>query len=624
MGLKEPFRIVRIMHANQIETSHSFFDDDFALFQKGRDELLYQKLGAHLIDGGVRFSVWAPSASSVYLASEGNEWPMVKVGESGVWTVFVHEAKEGMIYKYAIEAADGSKILRADPFGYAAEMRPNNSSIVADLGQFTYSDERWLEKRKNAAHKTSPVNIYEVHLGSWRRKDHTFMNYREMAPLLAQYVKEMGYTHVELMPITEHPLDESWGYQVTGYFAPTSRFGTPQDFQFFVDTMHQHDIAVILDWVGAHFPTDMHALVQFDGTHLFEYEDKQKGFHPQWNTLIFDYGKPQVANFLIASVLFWADLYHIDGFRFDAVSSILYLSYAREEGQWSPNEEGGAENLEAIAFLKRMNETIHRKHPGIMTIAEEATVFPKVSHPDGLGFDFKSNLGWMNDTLRFFETEPQYRHHKHDLITFYLVYAYHEHYALFLSHDEVVHEKKSLISKMPGEQKDQFANLRLLYTMMMTLPGKKLMFMGGEFGQWNEWNEGEELHWFLLDYPTHQGVHRCVKAINHFYLSNESLWQLDHERQGFEWVAHKDKESLVVAYLRKSEKKKHIVVHNFSHKLYNRFHIDYHGIKTIREVFNSEHETFMGMGEVNEAIVHNDQGFEVNLAPFVTSILEVS
>ena len=610
-------------------------ESDFDLFLEGKDYELYEKLGAHImeVDGvsGVRFSVWAPNALRVCLSCEWNDfseelWPMSKLDECGVWEIFIPGAQAGFMYKYAIHNSEDRVQLRSDPFGLSSEVRPNTASIVSDVHNFDWEDQEWMRHRRGIDHKKSPMNIYEVHLGSWKRKDDQFMNYRDIAHELSKYCKEMGYTHIELMPITEHPLDESWGYQVTGYFATTSRFGSPQDFQYFMNHLHQEGLFIILDWVGGHFPTDFFALAQFDGTHLFEYEDEQKGFHPQWNTLIFDYGKPQVSNFLIASVLFWADKMHLDGFRFDAVSSILYLSFARKEGEWTPNKEGGPENLEAIEFLKHMNRVVHDKHSGICMIAEEATVFEGVSHKvedGGLGFDFKSNLGWMNDSLRYFETGFEYRKTQHDLIIFYMVYAYNEHYALFLSHDEVVHEKKSLISKMPGTQEEQFANARLLYTMMMTLPGKKLIFMGGEFGQWNEWNEGEAIHWHLLDYPSHQGMQRCCKKINHFYLKHDALWKKDHDRDGFEWVVKDDRENSVIAYLRHGEEKSVLVIHNFSQNPYSEYTLELKNHAAVKELFNSEYEEFMGSGIINETLYQKGSKLTLSLAPFVTTIIEV-
>ncbi|MCF7806689.1 MAG: 1,4-alpha-glucan branching protein GlgB, partial [Simkaniaceae bacterium] len=489
-----------------------------------------------------------------------------------------------------------------------------------------WTNEKWIEQRKNRNHNCLPMNIYEVHLGSWRRRDGQFMNYRDIAVELAQYCKEMHYTHIEMMPITEHPLDESWGYQVTGYFAATSRFGSVQDFQFFMNHMHQEGLFVILDWVGGHFPTDVFALAQFDGSCLYEYSDPQKGFHPHWNTLIFDYGKPQVANFLLASVAYWAEVMHLDGFRLDAVSSMIYLSFGRDPGQWRPNQYGGPENLEAVAFLRQLNTLVHEKFPGVITIAEESSAYPLVSFPisqGGLGFDFKSNLGWMNDTLKYFSTDFPYRAHRHDLITFYLMYAFSEHFALFLSHDEVVHEKRSLIGKMPGNQAQQFANARLLYTMMMTLPGKKLIFMGGEFAQWNEWYEKEEIHWFLLAYPTHQGMQRCVKAINKLYLDVPSFWESDHMPHGFQWIACDDRGGGVISYLRKGGGLEHLVIHNFSQNQYPEYTIHIHTLSSIKEVFNSESELFMGCGLINSNLTVDQGRVNFSLAPFVTAIFEV-
>ncbi|MDN3504708.1 MAG: 1,4-alpha-glucan branching protein GlgB [Rhabdochlamydiaceae bacterium] len=611
-------------------------ESDFELFLEGKDYALYDKLGAHIMEvegvEGVRFTVWAPNAKGVFLACDWNHfsdvlWPMSQLAHCGVWEIFIPGAQVGFMYKYAICNEEGHTQFRADPFAQSSEIRPQTASIVSDVDDFEWEDHEWIRFRKGVNLQQSAMNIYEVHLGSWKRKDDRFMNYRDIAIELANYCKEMGYTHVELMPITEHPLDESWGYQVTGYFAATSRFGTPQDFQFFMNHLHKEGLFVILDWVGGHFPTDFFALAQFDGSHLFEYEDEQKGFHPQWNTLIFDYRKPQVSNFLIASVLFWADKMHLDGFRFDAVSSILYLSFARKKGEWTPNKKGGAENLEAIKFLKHMNQVVHERHPGICMIAEEATVFPGVSHKveeGGLGFDFKSNLGWMNDSLRYFQTGFDFRHTQYDLIMFYMMYAYNEHYVLFLSHDEVVHEKRSLISKMPGSQEQQFANAKLLYIMMMTLPGKKLIFMGGEFGQWNEWNEGEQIHWHLLEFPAHQGMQRCVKTINHFYIKHDALWLNDYKREGFEWVLSSDSANSVIAYLRHGSEKSILVIHNFSQNRYLDYTLKLENYTASVELFNSECEEYMGSGDINESLSQEGNQLTLCLAPFVTTILEVS
>lgn len=611
-------------------------DPLFCYFMEGRDIALYEKLGAHLltIQGveGVRFSVWAPNADSVCLISDMNHYdtenmPMTKIGYSGVFELFVPGVKEWLKYKFAIKKK-GHTTFKADPFAFYSEMRPSTASVVFDVHRFPFTDKDWIKKREKREHHKQPMNIYEVHLGSWNRHDGKFLNYRDIAHRLSSYCKDMGYTHLELMPITEHPLDESWGYQVSGYFAVTSRFGTPEDFQYFVNHMHEEGLFVILDWVGGHFPTDTFALAQFDGSYLYEYDDPRLSYHPHWNTLVFDYGKPQVRNFLLASLLFFAKVMHVDGFRFDAVSSIIYLNFGRKEGEWRPNQYGGWENLEGMEFLKTANMMMGEYHKGVIMIAEESSSFPKVSHPvfaGGLGFDFKSNLGWMNDTLKFFSTPFSYRSDCYNLLTFYMMYAYSERFALFLSHDEVVHEKRSLLAKMPGTQEEQFAGLRLLYTMMMTMPGKKLIFMGGEFGQWNEWYEGEEIHWFLLNYDTHKGMKRCAREINHFYLENDSLWARDHDPSGFEWVTCQDAHSSVLAYWRIGEKKRHFVIHNCSQNYFHEYNFALHKYNEgkVIEVFNSDSDRFYGKNRVNVSPKLSQGILTVKLAPLSTLILEL-
>ena len=609
-------------------------DKDFGFFMEGRDIDLYEKLGAHImkVNGikGVRFSVWAPNADSVCLACDMNHYdtqnlPMTKVGYCGVFELFIPDVSEHLKYKYAIKK-NGHITLRCDPFAFYSEMRPSTASVVFNVNRFNFTDLEWIEKRGKRDQHKLPMNIYEVHLGSWNRYDGRFMNYREIAPKLSSYCKDMGYTHIELMPVTEHPLDESWGYQVCGYFATTARHGTPEDFQYFVNHMHEEGIFVILDWVGGHFPTDTFALAQFDGTYLYEYDDPEMAYHPHWNTLIFDYRKPQVRNFLLASLFYFAKVMHIDGFRFDAVSSMIYLNFGRSDGEWKPNCFGGCENLEGIEFLKQANMMIGEHCPGTIMIAEESSAFAKVSWPvfnGGLGFDFKSNLGWMNDTLRFFTTGFEYRSHAYNLLTFYMMYAYSERFALFLSHDEVVHEKRSLLAKMPGTQEEQFAGLRLLYTMMMTMPGKKLIFMGGEFGQWNEWYQGEEIHWFLLSYDTHKGVKLCAKTINHIYLYHDSFWSRDHDPSGFEWVACHDSEACVLAYWRIGERGRHLIIHNCSPNYFNDYNFRLHRDGVPKEIFNSDASEFGGRGRVNEGPKLSGGILTLRLAPLSTIILEV-
>ena len=619
-----------ILRYDPASFSPTLSDQDFAYFMEGRDIALYEKLGAHkiTIDGieGTRFAVWAPNADGVSLICDMNHYnsddlPMTKIGWCGVFEIFVPGVGEHLKYKFAIKK-NGAISLRADPFGFYSEMRPNTASVVFDVERFKFSDDEWVKNRAKKDHHSLPMNIYEVHLGSWNRYDGKFMNYRDIAPRLASYCKDMGYTHIELMPVTEHPLDESWGYQVSGYFAITSRYGTPEDFQYFVNHMHEEGIFVILDWVGGHFPTDTFALSQFDGTYLYEYDDPQLAYHPHWNTLIFDYRKPQVRNFLIASLFYFAKVMHIDGFRFDAVSSMIYLNFGRNHGEWKANCFGGCENLEGIDFLKQANMMVGEFCPGTLMIAEESSAFPKVSWPvfdGGLGFDLKSNLGWMNDTLRFFTTGFEYRSQVYNLLTFYMMYAYSERFALFLSHDEVVHGKRSLLSKMPGTQEEQFAGLRLLYTMMMTMPGKKLIFMGGEFGHWNEWYQSEEIHWFLLNYETHRGMKLCAKTMNHLYLVHDSFWARDHSWSGFEWVACHDNHSCVLAYYRIGEKGRHLVIHNASNIHYENYY--FHTEGSFEEIFNSDDKAFGGQGRMNTGLLYSSHGkLLVRLPPLSTLI----
>ncbi len=476
------------------------------------------------------------------------------------------------------------------------------------------------------------MNIYEVHLGSWKRQSGGFLNYREIAHELAVYCKEMNFSHVELMPIAEHPLDESWGYQVTGFFAVTSRYGNPSDFQYFVDHMHKEGIGVIVDWVPAHFPTDDHALANFDGTCLFEHRDPKQGYHPHWFTSIFNYGRPEVSNFLIASALFWFEKMHIDGLRVDAVASMLYLDYGRNEGEWIPNIYGGRENLEAIEFIKHLNSVVHEKHPGILMVAEESTSFTGVTHPleqGGQGFDLKWNMGWMNDVLRYFHKDPIFRNYHHNDLTFGMLYAFSERFILVLSHDEVVHGKGSLISKMPGTDWQKFANARLLYSFMICQPGKKLLFMGGEIGQWHEWSCKEEIHWFLLQYDKHRGLQSCVKELNRFYHEHTALWEFDFDPRGFEWVDFADKRNSVISYLRKGTNRYLLCVHNFTPGYFSEYQIPLSNVVEIKEVFNTDREEFGGSGKINAqvAIVQDKakrpRSLTVQLAPLATMIFEV-
>lgn len=608
-------------------------EEEFQGFSQGVDYAIYKKLGAHscIHQGvlGVRFAVWAPNAKGVCLAHDDNhfsynETPMRLLGSCGIFEIFIPGFKLFQKYKFCVKYPSGEVVYKTDPYGTFQELRPSNASVFYEE-PYNWHDHHWMENRKSFNPQISPINIYEVHLGSWKKKDGHFMSYEEIAHDLSDYCKEMGYTHIEILPVLEHPLDESWGYQVTGFFAVTSRFGHPNEFRKFIDIFHQKGIGIILDWVGAHFPTDEHGLKCFDGTHLYEHADPKKGYHPHWSTLIFNYGRHEISNFLIASVLFWLKEMHIDGIRMDAVSSMLYLDFGRENGEFIPNQYGGIENLEAIDWIKHLNVKVHQECPGIITIAEESTAFPKITHPvhhGGLGFDFKSNLGWMNDTLKYFEKDPIYRAYHHQMMTFYLMYAFSENFALFLSHDEVVHGKRSLISKMPGSYDDKFKNVKLLISMMMTLPGKKLLFMGGELGQWIEWDVKKQLDWDLLKFPKHDDLKRYVSDLNHLYLKNSSFWKYDHTWDGFEWIECNDFQRSVFVYARKDQSLMHLCVHNASGAHYHDYAIYSPWIKTMVEVFHSESIRYGGW--IDQPIpvrgIKNNNGFLIDLPPFATII----
>ncbi|MBM3198600.1 MAG: 1,4-alpha-glucan branching protein GlgB, partial [Chlamydiae bacterium] len=545
---------------------------DSYLFSQGTHYKLYEVLGArvslHQGVRGVKFAVWAPSASMVAVMGDFSHWdtrvfPMRCLGRSGVWELFLPGLQEGEKYKFCITTASGDILYKMDPMGYSNELRPATASIVFDVDTYPWQDQAWIQDREKRSLEKHPVAVYEVHLGSWKQE---LRNYQEIAKALACYVKEMGFTHVELLPIAEHPLDESWGYQVTGFYAVTSRFGTPRDFQAFVDILHAHGIGVILDWVPGHFPDDSFALARFDGTCLYEHEDPRQGHHPHWHTKIFNYGRHEVSAFLLANALFWLDKMHVDGLRVDAVASMLYLDYGRSEGEWIPNAYGGKENIEAIAFLKHLNAIVHERFPGVWMIAEESTSFIGVTHSlavGGLGFDRKWNMGWMNDTLRYFSTDPFFRGYDHEALTFGLLYAFSEKFHLVLSHDEVVHGKRSLLAKMPGPDWQKFAGMRLLYSYMICQLGKKLLFMGGEIGQWSEWNCKEELDWFLLQYPLHQGLQACIRDLNHLYRQESALWQ-DDNPPCFSWVDFSDRQNSIISYLRKDDNLVLFCVHNFT------------------------------------------------------------
>lgn len=604
---------------------------DAYLFNAGCHYEPYRILGAKLLtlDGiqGVHFAVWAPSAPAVYLVCDMNHWngqmhPMRAIGSSGIWELFIPGAKEGMHYKFEIRKANGDFVIKSDPYAFGSELRPNNSSVVFAVDQHAWQDGAWMAKRGGL---NNPINIYEIHLGSWKKNGGEFPNFRFLAEELAAYCTQMGFTHVELMPVMEHPLDESWGYQVSGFYAVTSRYGTPADFQAFVDILHQANIGVILDWVPAHFPTDDFGLYLFDGTALYEHEDMSKRMHPHWNTAIFNYGRKEVSNFLIGSALFWLDKMHVDGLRVDAVASMLYLDYGRKEGEWAPNIEGGNLNLEAIEFCKHLNSIVHQKFPSALMIAEESSSFNGVTRSTlhgGLGFDCKWNMGWMNDTLRYFSTDPFFRSYHQQELTFSLLYAFSERFILVLSHDEVVHLKKSLLSKMPGPDWQKFANVRLLYSYQIGHPGKKLLFMGTEMGQWHEWDCKGELPWHLLQEPLHRGLWTCVKELNHLYRESAALWSADFDWQGYEWIDFTDSASNVISYVRKGGGKNLVFVHHFSPEYRENYWVNYGGGKPMREIFTTDDARYGGSGKHNAQIQVTTSGFCIALAPLATMIFE--
>ncbi|MEY2540555.1 MAG: 1,4-alpha-glucan branching enzyme [Verrucomicrobiota bacterium] len=583
---------------------------DLHLFAEGQHWQIYEKFGAHFRDvggeRGVYFSVWAPNAQRVSVVGDFNKWdgrvnPMRKLIGSGVWELFLPGVVENTHYKFEIRTPAGALLLKSDPFAFFNQHGTSTSSLVYNLERYRWSDNEWMQSRSKRNWPQSAISVYEVHLGSWRRRadeGNRSLSYLELAETLLPYVLEMGYTHIELMPIAEHPFEGSWGYQVTNYYAPTSRFGTPDEFRHFVDKCHQAGIGVIMDWVPAHFPKDAYALAEFDGTDLYEHMDPRQGEHQDWGTLIFNFGRNEVRNFLIGNALFWLDKYHIDGLRVDAVASMLYLDYSRKEGQWIPNVYGGRENLDAIYFLKRFNEVCYEKFPGIMTIAEESTAWPGVSRPTylgGLGFGFKWNMGWMHDFLQYMSLDPIYRRFHHGNITFSLLYAFQEHFVLVLSHDEVVHGKRSLICKMPGDEWQKFANLRMFYAWMYGHPGKKLLFMGGEFGQWHEWNHDQSLDWHLLEEPRHDGLRRLVQHLNYTYKNEPALWQQDDSHEGFEWIDFHDADNSVVSFLRRSREGDLVVfVVNATPLVRHDYRLGVPQTGFYREIINTDAETYGG------------------------------
>ena len=634
---------------------NQYSESELKKFESGIYYDVYKKMGAHPMEikgvKGVFFSVWAPCAMRVSVVGEFNRWdgrrhPMKRLGDSGVYELFIPGIEEGAIYKYEIKNRKGEPMLKADPYGNFAELRPNNASVVWDIGKFQWTDDSWMNERKKTDSKTKPMAIYEIHLGSWIRKPISvdeegkeiigseFYNYREIAPRLSDYVKEMGYTHVELMPVMEHPLDASWGYQVTGYYAPTSRYGTPDDFMYFMDYVHEQGIGVILDWVPAHFPRDAYGMACFDGSCVYEHQDPRQGSHPHWGTLIYNYGRPQVKNFLIANALFWAEQYHADGIRMDAVASMLYLDYGKNDGEWVANIYGGHENLEAVEFLKHLNSVFKGKKNGAVIIAEESTAWPQITgdvKDNGLGFDYKWNMGWMNDFTGYLKYDPYFRNHHYGELTFSMLYAYSEDFVLVFSHDEVVHGKCSMLCKMPGDTYEAKANnLRAAYGFMYGHPGKKLLFMGQEYGQVSEWNENEELPWHVLEYPVHKNIQEYVKALNELYRTQPALYQRDFYPDGFEWVNCSRSQDNIVSFLRKTEKPEEtlLFICNFAPVEHEKFQVGVPFYGKFKEILNSDGDVYGGSGKGNpraktckqEEWDDRDNSLVIDLPPMCTLV----
>jgi 1,4-alpha-glucan branching enzyme len=600
---------------------------DLHLFNQGNFHKVYDKFGAHVMEyngiQGTLFAVWAPCARRVSVVGAFNQWDgrrcqMRSLGSSGVWEIFIPGVQSGDVYKYEIKTPDGELYHKADPYAFYAELRPNTASRVFDISRYQWKDEEWVSNRAHSNVFDKPVSIYELHLSSWKRvseEDDAVYNYRELAGMLIPYIKDMGYTHIELLPIAEHPFDGSWGYQITGYYAITSRFGTPEDFMYFVDRCHQENIGVIVDWVPAHFPKDGHGLARFDGTALYEHADSRQGEHPDWGTHIFNYGRHEVRNFLVSNALFLFEKYHIDGLRVDAVASMLYLDYAKKDGEWIPNQYGGKENIEAIHFMRELNETVYQYHPGVMMIAEESTDWSLVTKPPyvgGLGFSFKWNMGWMNDFLEYISKDPIYRKYHHGSLTFSMIYAYAENFTLVLSHDEVVHGKGSMIGKMPGDYWQQFAGLRASYGFMYGHPGKKLLFMGCEFAQFIEWNYKKSLDWNLLDYDMHKKMQNYVRDLNHFYRNNKSLFEVDFDKEGFEWIDAWDSDHSIISFMRKAKDWKDalLFVCNFTPQVHQNYRMGAPFHTHYEEVFNSDDPKYGGSG------VGNPQGIQANDTPY--------
>ena len=642
----KPVRLRKEKYKTQLENK-IFNEDDLYLFHEGRNYNAYNFMGAHFTSEnrkrGVRFTLWAPRAKNIFLVGDFSNWEtkeenkLNRINETGLWSIFIPRLKEGIKYKYYIEQEDGKAVLKADPYGIYSEVRPNTASILCEKTKIRWSDKKWLNKREATNYFESPINIYELHLGSWKRKDEDeFLSYDELSVVLPKYVKEMGYTHVEFMPLNEHPLDASWGYQVTGYYSVTSRYGDIKGLKRLINALHKNDIGVILDWVPGHFCKDEQGLYMFDGTPTYEYEEKWKADNKGWGTFNFDLGKPEVKSFLISNAFYFINEFHIDGLRVDAVSNMLYLNYGRNHGEWIPNIYGGNENLEAIQFIKELNEAIKTYSKGVITIAEESTSWPNVTNDTeygGLGFDFKWNMGWMNDTLEYNELDPIYRKYHHNKLTFPMMYNHSEKFILPISHDEVVHGKKSLIDKMQGDYWNKFANLRAYMAYMYGHPGKKLMFMGCEFGQFIEWREYEELEWKLIDkFDMHRKTHNFFKDLNNFYKNNSELWELDYDGDGFQWIDADNNEQSIYIFIRKSKniEKYKIFVCNFTPMVYYDFNIGVPEKGVYREIFNTDKKEYGGSGQVIKGNLFSKEGWchnqphtlTIKVPPMAVSVFE--